>query len=523
VLIFAVVLLFGSASALGDWFPDTGTHKMHYPQLPDLNDTGLDVLAGPFIYDPDSGGYYEKFLADDFMCTESGPITGIHIWTSYLNDIRLTETPYFSVVIYDNVPADAQYPFSRPGNVVWDRYLRPTAELIYASDVIEHFYDPNPDEIIGDDTQVWQFNFIIDEADAFMQEEGTIYWLGIHHSFDLDENGTLDIGDVFALQELGRAGFGWKTSGVQQYEDDAVWTDVDSWTVGTHVIPSGEVWTPLVYPFGYDHPYEGLSMDLAFVIDGPAQEAELEYGDAPESVDPGTGDAIAYPDTGVDGAFPTCISIGLQGYVEHNLGWPTGPYFGASVDGETDGDASLCPPPGCFPTYDDDECYQDGDAGLVNSVGFADSFTIDSSISVVPCIQGNVQSLGTICTTANWGVNIDIDIVEVSDSYDSWVNVLADWNRNGMWGGSSSCAVVSAPEHVLVNFRVPDGYVGPLSGLTPPGFLIGPNAGHVWFRFTINDIDDGPLDEDWNGEGLFQYGGETEDYLLLIEDELPHN
>jgi uncharacterized repeat protein (TIGR01451 family) len=71
-----------------------------------------------------------------------------------------------------------------------------------------------------------------------------------------------------------------------------------------------------------------------------------------------------------------------------------------------------------------------------------------------------------------------------------------------------------APEHVLVNFPVPPGFVGPLPALGPPNFLIGPNAGVVWTRFTISPD---PVAEDWDGSGEF-LSGETEDYLLLVID-----
>ncbi len=244
--------------------------------------------------------------------------------------------------------------------------------------------------------------------------------------------------------------------------------------------------------------------------------AHYDFGDAPESASPGMGDAIAYPDIGVDGAFPTCETFGILGFVRHDRSlWP-GAYFGPMADTETDGDAGLCP--GCFPTYDDDECYQDGDAGLVNIPGAADSFTIDGSITVVPCVQGEEQRLGTACQMATWGVDIDIDIADpCNNGLIQFVNVLADWDRDGMWSGSSTCTELDdAPEHILVNFPVPDGYVGPLSGLAPPGFLIGPNPGHVWFRFTIIDELEEVVPPDWNGEGDFFFGGETEDYLLLI-------
>ncbi|MCJ7578787.1 MAG: hypothetical protein MUO91_10085, partial [candidate division Zixibacteria bacterium] len=45
-------------------------HKMHFPQLPDLE--GWDVYA-----------VYPKTLADDWKCSATGPVTDIHFWGSW--------------------------------------------------------------------------------------------------------------------------------------------------------------------------------------------------------------------------------------------------------------------------------------------------------------------------------------------------------------------------------------------------------------------------------------------------------
>src|SRR5205085_7160156 len=43
-------------------------------------------------------------LADDFICTNTGPVTDIHIWGSWLNDL-VDPTPTFWLGIYYDVPA----------------------------------------------------------------------------------------------------------------------------------------------------------------------------------------------------------------------------------------------------------------------------------------------------------------------------------------------------------------------------------------------------------------------------------
>jgi hypothetical protein len=125
MLVCTLILLVGiGPAALGDW-DEGGPHKMHYPQLPDLDLTGMDVLTGPRLPDIAQGDFYEKFLADDWQCSRSGLVTDIHIWGSYNEDIRLILDPYFNLVIYENIPADPCYPFSRPGQVLSAGIRRP--------------------------------------------------------------------------------------------------------------------------------------------------------------------------------------------------------------------------------------------------------------------------------------------------------------------------------------------------------------------------------------------------------------
>jgi len=272
---------------------------------------------------------------------------------------------------------------------------------------------------------------------------------------------------------------------------------------------SEQKWAPVAGVLGnggcgpqYGYLY-GETEDYYFVPEVPPPP-EMEYGDAPEG-----SNAIAYPATGVTGSFPTCKTIGPAGWIQHTN---FGAWFGPSFDLELDGNAGLCPF-GCFPPYDQDECFADGDAGLIVPL----PYTIDAALNVVPCPQcSSGTPLGDTCQTALWGTNIDIDVHNHMPSQTiGYVNLLIDWNQDGKWSGSSNCPTAATPEHVLVNFPVPNPYDGPLSGLMPfgAGFLIGPNLGYVWARFTITEQ---PVPvPDWNGEGSFE-DGETEDYLLEI-------
>ena len=66
--LLALALVVTTAHA--DWNPGF-KHKMHFPQQPDAN--GYDVnFTAPLI------------VADDWKCSETGPVTDIHFWVPVL-------------------------------------------------------------------------------------------------------------------------------------------------------------------------------------------------------------------------------------------------------------------------------------------------------------------------------------------------------------------------------------------------------------------------------------------------------
>ena len=224
---------------------------------------------------------------------------------------------------------------------------------------------------------------------------------------------------------------------------------------------------------------------------------EAEYGDAPEGPN-----KIAYPSLGVIGSFPTCVNAGPAQWVQHNN---FGAWFGPGFDFELEGNGGTCP--NCFPPYDQDECFQDGDAGLM----FPEPFTIDAALNVVPCPNSAGTPLQIINQMVIWGTDIDIHVHNtMPSSWQGYFNLIIDWNQNGQWGDPG--------EHVVVNFwPIPNPYDGPLSALGPPNFVAGPNPGYVWARFTISEK---PVPTDWKGEEGFE-DGESEDYLLELLDDIP--
>jgi hypothetical protein len=216
-----VTVLLLAASVAGGWQPSDG-HKMHFPQEPDLySTTGMDVCdVAPMR------------LADDFQCSETGLITDIHVWVSWKND---EDTALAGAEIA--LRSDAG---SVPGGLLWSRSFT-GAEIASSGWAINPdglwWYDPaTGDSAEADHTAISLLNFFIEPEDAYRQTQGEYYWLEV--SLSLAEGATEQVG--------------WSTTR-DTYADGAVWWD-----------DGAASWQRLSYPSG--HPWDGQTMDLAFVI-----------------------------------------------------------------------------------------------------------------------------------------------------------------------------------------------------------------------------------------------------------------
>lgn len=238
-LMSALCVLLTSSPALADWAVGD-SYKMHFPQLPDPN--GLDVnFESPLM------------LADDWLCTETGPVRDIHFWVSHKGG-EIPAILGLRVAIFANIPATPNS-FSRPGANLWsaggplpfDDFKFATAPGGTGN---QGWYEPLTGQYIPNDhNSYFQIN-LTNITEPFIQQKGTIYWLGI----SIDTTGS----------------DGWKTADLNSYpapftgvhyEDDAVFRTGD-----------GE-WRELHYPSG--HPRGGQSIDLAFVITTPEPASNL--------------------------------------------------------------------------------------------------------------------------------------------------------------------------------------------------------------------------------------------------------
>ena len=192
---------------------------MHYPQLPDSN--GWDVA------------FYTYRLADDWLCTESGPVTGIQFWVSHegYNDTEPPYTPVVSLRIHTNTPA-AQSPsgYDIPGGAVWSRWFTNEVSVVHAGSGEQGWMRPTGTEfVLADHTEYFQYN-VTGYDHPFDAEEGQIYWLSMQITPTVPH-------------------VGWKTAVTTKFGENAMYNGGSGWT---------EVYDPVT----------SEDLDYAFSING---------------------------------------------------------------------------------------------------------------------------------------------------------------------------------------------------------------------------------------------------------------
>ncbi len=228
-LAILVVIGWLCAPAVADWQPGDG-HKMHFPQMPDAN--GWDVNATA-----------PRILADDWQCSQTGPVTDLHWWGSWRNGIEGT-IEAFNIAIYSNDPGSAGG-FSQPDVLLWDAVITNFNAVPIDPPSVQGWYDPITGQFIeGDHENYFQYNVFLDPSNWFFQQRDEVYWLAI---------------SAQVVQPDLR--WGWKSS-INHFLDDAV--------TGA----PGAPWVELFEP-----PMFTESLDLAFVITPePASLALLALG-----------------------------------------------------------------------------------------------------------------------------------------------------------------------------------------------------------------------------------------------------
>lgn len=212
--------------ALAIWSPGD-PNIMHFPQLPDVSETGLDILATP------------TSLADDFCSPQTALITDIILWGAWLDD--QVGPLDLNIAFFSNIPAGTDnIPYGRPGNLLWFRSV-PAAEIeaTGVATVETGLYDASLNEVIGFTTVVIQYDVSIDPSEAFTPQKGTIYWLSIQRP-------NVDDGNIF----------GWKTS-FNHFNGAGLFEYIPPDNGQPEILQ-------LLYPI--THQFVGQGMDMAFVI-----------------------------------------------------------------------------------------------------------------------------------------------------------------------------------------------------------------------------------------------------------------
>lgn len=226
VAVALTALFLFSGPALADWNP-TDPHKMHFPQLPNPQGWDVDITT--------------LFVADDWLCTGSGPVTDIHFWLSAKGDLAQAMQNLIWVNIYSDIPdPDGTGPvFSQPNRQpapLWSRIFTPNQYAVGPPlNGTQGWYSPGGPEygVIPIDHQFyWQIN-ITSIVEPFVQQEGNVYWLELH---------------VTPPDVVPTARYGWKTS-LDHWNDDAVWSLDGASTQGELRDPATQ-----------------QSLDMAFVI-----------------------------------------------------------------------------------------------------------------------------------------------------------------------------------------------------------------------------------------------------------------
>ncbi len=216
-------------------------HKMHWPQLPDPDGWDINIV-------------WPNVVADDWQCSETGPVNDVHFWVSVEGDtdsaeiglVALQKIEFLHLSIHGDILAEnSGTGYSMPQkNAIREWDLDPTQFVI--SSVIgtgsQGFATPmaGSNSWIPDDHEFYYQINVPNIPNPVTQQEDEIYWL-----------------DVSVKMPSGYDGprIGWKTSLKDlEFNDDAVFAEyavggINNWQ---ELWESGHI--------------DGHSLDMAFVI-----------------------------------------------------------------------------------------------------------------------------------------------------------------------------------------------------------------------------------------------------------------
>lgn len=413
-------------------------------------------------------------VADDWLCTDKRPVTDIHWWGSFIGWDQPDPPPLpaaFHIGIWTDVPADpgAGQP-SHPGTMIWQNICT-TYDWNFAG------YDIDPRGLQPWET-CFQFNQKLDPEQWFYQDPGpdgrNIYWLSI----------------AAIYTEPTSYMWGWKTR-PHFFQDDAyrIYQVDTGWppSVGAKCLEGAPI------------EWQGESWDLAFELTTiEEEEPEHELGDAPDSSNNFGAAMTAYPaggPMGIQASFPTVFQTGSPPYGPIHLQPQAVAWLGPSVSLENEADIGID---------------QDGVNNIDPPNDGPDVDNFDDSVTL-PLVLPHCRPVNF-----NYTVNVAVPWNQL------YVNVWFDWNRDGDWNDTMTCAGLAAPEWAVQN-QVLAGLPAGMNTVVTPQFQPWHPPGSaeplpIWMRITLSE-------QPWSSSGSVSAGGcgpaagyeigETEDYYFV--------
>jgi hypothetical protein len=412
--------------------------------------------------------YSKQIVADDWLCTDTRPVTDIHWWGSYQqwNEDKAPENSpsAFHIGIWKDVPAGVDKEWSHPGEMIWE-WIAGRSELnerVVGSDF-------HPDYMEKPDS-CFRYDFIIPEEKWFYQEgDSSIYWISISALYQ----------DMPSLHR-----WGWKTR-PHYFNDDAVRiSSPETPNIGA-IFSSGEpIWD-----------MNNVSWDMAFELTTISIAGTHDLGDAPDNSNSYNTTMTAYP--GVTGRFPTVFSNGSPPYGPIHLEPRQVAFLGEKVTLENEADIGP----------DEDQTNNLEPQNDKSDLDRADD-GVKTPLYLPHCEPTQFEYIVTVMNPFDQGL---------------YVNVWFDWNRSGDWNDNLTCSGTTIPEWAVQNQLITVNNAGVYTFTTPTFYSWHPDANkdtsQTWMRITLSDKlwtpqnADDPIGGTGPAEG-YRYG-ETEDYYFI--------
>lgn len=427
-------------------------HSLHAPQWADFSEHGLAVDA-------------EATIAVDFMIQVEGPVTGLHFWGSFLNDIEPVGGPD-SLSLEVSLYSDH---LGRPGSRLWMHHFAPGSYTTRAChDGLQDWLQSYPMLFIPNGYRVsYQYDLCM-PPHAVQFQAGTQYWL--------------------LLREI-RSPLASHRFGLLSSFTDRLWRKPGRVQTG----PSS-IWMDLHYPIQHD--LSLLPIEMALVLTGPKETLpKRDLGDAPDSSNSQGTPMTAYPGANTPGRFPTTYHLGSPPYGPLHKRPRDLAHLGSLVSLDHDADLG----------YD-----QDPTNNLRPPRNLANLDGADDALHL-PLYLPHCQE-----TRFSYSIKINNNAL-VPFVY---VNAWFDWNRDGDWEDAIHCGAKMADEWALQNQAILLSTVG-LQNIDSDTFLSWhppyvENPDPVWMRLMLSE-------QPWPGPQALTAGagpaggyvfGETEDYYL---------